>query len=111
MALRTATELLVSLSYKLRMFDIQIDGPAAVFCDNHSVTNNLILPQLVMKKSHNVIFYHRVREAQAVEVIIVVWVQGEYNQADLRTNTTLSKKIMYKLVNEIMCNDGIMKLY
>ena len=64
-----------------------------------------------MKKSHNVILYHRVREAQAVEVIIVVWIQGEYNQADLRTNTTLSKKIMYKLVNEIMCNDGIMKLY
>ena len=93
------------------MFGIDIGGPADVFCDNQSVMENVTLPQLVLNKRHNVIWYHRVREAQDTYVIIVVWIQGEYNQADLRTMTTLSKKIMYKFVNEIMCNDGIMKLY
>ena len=110
MALIIATELLVSLIYKLRMFGIDIDGPADVFCDNQSVMENVTLPQLVLNKRHKVICYHRVREAQDAYVIIVVWIQGEYNQAELRTKTTLSTNIRYKLVNEIMCNDGFMIL-
>ena len=57
-ALRIATELLVSLRYKLRMFGIPIDGPADVFCDNYSVTNNVTLPKSLMKNRHNAIFYH-----------------------------------------------------
>ena len=64
-ALIIATELLVSLRYKLRMFGIPIDGPAYVFCDNHSVTKNMTLPQSVLNKRHNIFFYHRVCESQA----------------------------------------------
>ena len=105
-ALRIATELLVSLRYKLRMFGIPIDGSADVFCDNQSVTKNVTLPQSVLNKRHNAICYHRVREAQASEIIRVGWIQGEYNQADLGTKTTLSTKRRYELVNEIMWNDG-----
>ena len=41
MALIIATELLVSLIYKLRMFGIDIGGPADVFCDNQSVMENV----------------------------------------------------------------------
>ena len=44
-ALIIATELLVLLRYKLSMFGIPIDGPADVFCENCSLTNNIILPQ------------------------------------------------------------------
>ena len=64
------------------MFGITIDGPVDVFCDIQSMTKNATLPQSVMNKSHNEIFYHRVRKAQAAEVIRVGWIQGEYNQAD-----------------------------
>ena len=92
------------------MFGIDIGGPADVFCDNHSVMENVTLPQLVLNKRHNVIFYHRVRETQDMYFIIVVWIQGEYKQAELRNKTTLSTNIRYKLVNEIMCNDGFMIL-
>ena len=53
MALIIATELLVSLIYKLRMFFFQIDGSLDVFCDNHSVMENVTLPHLVMNKIHN----------------------------------------------------------
>mmetsp|Transcript_15996 Transcript_15996/g.23839 ORF Transcript_15996/g.23839 Transcript_15996/m.23839 type:complete len:1130 (+) Transcript_15996:7540-10929(+) len=109
-ALRIATELLVSLRYKLRMFGIPIDGAADVFCDNQSVTKNATLPQSVLNKRHNAICYHRVREAQAAGIIRVGWIQGEYNQADLGTKTTLSTKRRYELVNEIMWNDGFTSL-
>ena len=42
----------------------------------------------------------------ASEIIRVGWIQGEYDQADLGTKTTLSTKRRYELVNEIMWNDG-----
>ena len=59
-ALRIDMELLVSLRYKMGMFGVLIDGPVYVFCDNSSMTNNVTLPQSVLKKRHNAIFYHRV---------------------------------------------------
>ena len=91
-ALRISTELLVSLNYKLRMFGILIDGPEDVFCENQYLTKNVTLTQSVMNKMQNVIFYHRLRGAQATEVIRVGWIQGEYNQADIETETTFSTK-------------------
>ena len=92
LALIIATELLVSLRYKLSMFGILIDAPAEVFCAIQSMTKNATLPQSVLNKSHNEICYHRVCKAQAAEVIILGWIQSEYNQADLVTTTNLSTK-------------------
>ena len=86
------------------MFGITIDVPADVFCENQSVTKNITLPQSVMNKRQNAICYHRFREEQASEVIIVGWIQGEYNQADLGTKTDFSTKRRYELVNKIMWN-------
>ena len=87
-----------------------IDSPIDVFCDNNYVTKNLTLPQSVLNKRHNALFYHRVSYAQAVEVIRVGWIQGEYNQADLLTKTTLSTKRSYKLASKIMRNNGFVIL-
>ena len=72
------------------------------------MTNIVTLPQSVLKKRHNSICYHRVYEEQAVEVIGVGWIQGEYNQAHLGTSINLSKKRRYDLVNEIMWNNSFM---
>ena len=88
------------------MFGVPINSPAYVFCDNHSVTNNMTLPQSVLNKKHSAMCYHRVQEAQAAEVVRVGWIQSEYNQADLGNKTTLSTKSRYELVNGIMWNDG-----
>ena len=60
-----STQLLVSLRYKLRMFGIIIEGPADVFCEKLTVTNNVALPQSVPKKMQNAIWHNRVHEANA----------------------------------------------
>ena len=39
-ALQIATELILSLCYKLRMFGIPLNEPANVFCDNEAVHKN-----------------------------------------------------------------------
>ena len=74
------------------MFGILDDVPSDVFCDNQSVTNNVTLPQSVLNKRHNAIYYQKVRGEQDGEVIGVGWIQGYYNKDDLGTNTTLITK-------------------
>ena len=71
------------------MFGIPIDVPADVFFDNKPVTKNVTLPQSVLNKSNNPIFYYSVCETQYPDIIRVGWIQGDYNQADLGTTSPL----------------------
>ena len=60
-ALWIATEIIEALRYKLRCFGIPVEGPAEVFCDNMSFVKNSSITPSVLNKSHNAIYYHRVR--------------------------------------------------
>jgi hypothetical protein len=78
-------EMLEALRYKLRMFGIPIDGPANVFCDNKSVVMSSTIPTSTLKKKHNSIAYHRVREAVAAGILRITKVHTSENLADLLT--------------------------
>ncbi len=60
-AARIAVELIESLRYKLRMFGVPIDGPTNMYCDNGSVVTICTKPESVLRKKHNAIAYHKVR--------------------------------------------------
>ena len=83
------------------MFGVPIVGATDVFCDNESVTKNVSVPESVLNKKHNLICYHRIREAVASGVWRVAWIQGEYNQADLLTKTTLSTERKLNICHEL----------
>ena len=87
MALKTATDLVKGLRYKLRMMGIPIDGPAHIKVDNMSVFNNASKPESVLKKKSNSIAYHYVRENVAAGVIRIGWEPSETNLADMLTKT------------------------
>jgi hypothetical protein len=82
-AMRILVELLESLRYKLRMMGIPIDGPTNTFCDNKSVVTNATVPTSTLKKKHNSIAYHRVREAVAAKILRITKVHTSENLADL----------------------------
>jgi hypothetical protein len=84
-ALKIATEMLDAFRYKLRMFGIPIDRPSNVFCDNQSVVTNSTVPESTLKKKHNAIAYHRVRESVAAGAIRIAYVQSKSNNADILT--------------------------
>ena len=84
-AMRIMVEMLEAFRYKLRMFGIPIDGPANVFCDNKSVVTNATVPTSTLKKKHNSIAYHRVREAVAAGILRITKVHTSENLADLLT--------------------------
>ncbi len=83
--MRIMVEMLDSLRYKLRMFGIPIDGPTNVFCDNKSVVTNSTIPTSTLKKKHNSIAYHHVREVVAAGVLQIAKVDTTENLADLLT--------------------------
>jgi hypothetical protein len=82
---RIAVELIEGLRYKLRMFGIPLHGPATVFCDNESVVHNTTRPDSVLKKKHNSISYHKIRESVAAGIIEVFKIPSSENTADLLT--------------------------
>ncbi len=85
MAARIAVELIEGLRYKLRMFGIPIEGPTNVFCDNQSVVTNTTKPESTLKRKHNSIAYHRVREAAAAGIIHIAKEDHQTNIADVLT--------------------------
>jgi hypothetical protein len=84
-AARIAVELIEGLRYKLRMFGLPIEGPTNVFCDNQSVVTNTTKPESTLKRKHNSIAYHRVREAAAAGTIRIAKESHETNIADMLT--------------------------
>ena len=53
MALRTSTEMVEALRYKLRKCFVNLEGTEEVYCDNKSVVKNYSLPALVLNKDTN----------------------------------------------------------
>jgi len=84
-ALRIAIEMVEGLRYKLRMMGVPMDGPTSVFCDNESVVKNTTRPESALKKKHNAVAYHKVRESIANGTIRLAKEDGKSNLADILT--------------------------
>jgi hypothetical protein len=100
-ALKTAVEMIEGLRYKLRMMGVPIDGSCNVYCDNESVCKNVQTPESMLRKKHNAIAYHRVREAVAAKTVRVAKEPTETNLADLFTKP-LSGERRTKLLRSIL---------
>jgi hypothetical protein len=53
--------------------------------DNKSVGLNTTFPSSVLKKKHNAIAYHRVREAIAARIMKFAYIKSEENVSDVLT--------------------------
>jgi hypothetical protein len=67
-AARIATELIMEVCYMLRSLVVDLEGPPLMLGNNMSVILNTSVPSSVLKKKHNAIAYHRVREAIAAGI-------------------------------------------
>ena len=82
-SMRICLDLIVSLRYKLRMFGLNLQGPAYTYCDNAGVVKNVSVRQSVLHKLHNAINYHIVRESIAAKTMVVGKEDSHTNLADL----------------------------
>ena len=85
--LRNATDLIISLRYKLRSFGVPIVGEANIFCDNDAVVKNTSSADATLKKKHCSATYHRIRESVSAGIIIILYESTSTNLVDLLTKS------------------------
>ena len=54
-----------------------------MFRDNRSVVTSATLPHSTLSKRHNILAFHRVREAIAAKIIDFHWIQSDCNLSDM----------------------------
>ena len=101
-AMKTATEYVRGLRFKLRMFGIPCEGCTYVYGDNKSVLVNSSLPHSTLKKKSNSIAYHFVRDGSARDEWRVTYIRSHDNPADLLTKALPSGEKRDKFVGMLM---------
>jgi hypothetical protein len=92
---RVATELIPEIRYMLRSLRVTLDGPALMLGDNLSVVLNTTVPSSVLKKKHNAIAYHRVREAIVASIMRFAYIKSEENVSDVLKKPLSNEKFHY----------------
>ena len=100
-ALHICKKLIVTLRHKLHIFEVPLDGPADVFCDNRGVLMNASKPESTLHKKHNTINYHAVCDAAAAGILRVRKEDGETNLVDLLTKV-LTRQRRWDLCHFLM---------
>ena len=67
------------MRYELRMLGVPIEGPSIMFGGNMAVINSASILDSNLKKRHNALSYHRVREAIAANVLRMYHIKGTEN--------------------------------
>ena len=104
MAMKTATEYIRGLRYKLRMMGIAINGPTYVYGDNKSVLVNSSVPDSQLKKKNNSIAYHHVREGCARDKWRTTYIKTDDNPADLLTKPLPKGPKRVKFCQKLLCH-------
>ena len=84
-AARIAVELILEYRITLRMLGVPVEETSYMLGDNMSVVLNTTIPSSFLKKKHNAIAYHRVREAIAAKIVDFAHIPSKDNIADLMT--------------------------
>ena len=82
-AARTATDQTIAMRTILRYLGVNLVGKTYLFGDNESVVKSCTVPHSALKKRHNALAYHRVREAIAAKILAFIHIPGVLNPADI----------------------------
>jgi hypothetical protein len=83
------------------MLGIPIDGPALMLGDNASVITSTTTPSSPLRKKHNAVAYHRVREAIAAGIVRFAKVDSSENLSDCLTKPLRPDEFM-RLVKPVL---------
>ena len=67
------------------MLGIPVKSPTILLGDNQSSQKNCSNPSSQLKKKHNAIAYHKIREAVAAGIILYGWIRTHFNLSDVLT--------------------------
>ena len=82
-AAKTATEQIMDIRQTMRYLGAPITTKSFLFGDNRSVVTRATLPHSTLTKRHNILAFHRVREAIAAKLMAFYWIQSAYNLSEM----------------------------
>ena len=82
-AAKLAVQQIINLRLMLRYLGVPVYGTTFLFGDNESVVKSGSIPHSRLKKRHNALSYHFVREAIAAGLIRFFHIPGDCNPADI----------------------------
>ena len=100
--------------FLLRAMGVEPDGPALILGGNNSVVLNYTMPSSVLKKKHNAVAYHQVREAIAAGIVNFTHIPSDMNYADILTkplDSTAFHKSVQKLLFRVPNGERTFKLH
>ena len=66
-----------------------------MFGDNKSVVSSSTVPHSLLSKRHNILSYHRVREAIAVKIHVFHWCDSSQNKSDILSKQWEFSKVFH----------------
>ena len=93
---RLPVEQVMDIRYKLCMLGVPVLEASVLIGDNQSVITSYSIPSSNLKKKHNSIAYHRIREAVAAGIVTLRYIKSSMNLADALTKA-LSGHVHYAL--------------
>ena len=78
-AVKTETEQIMDIRQTLRYLGAPIGSKSFLFGDNRSVITSATLPHSTLTNCHNILAFHRVREAIAAKIMAFYLIQSAYN--------------------------------
>ena len=100
-ASRIGGDMIAEVRYILRMLGMALEATSLMVGDNMSVILNTTIPSSMLKKKHNAVAYHRVREMIASKTVNFAHLPSTMNIADVLTKP-LNSEIFHNLMREYM---------
>ena len=97
--MKTCSEAIIGVRFKLRMFGVPVDTAANLLSDNEAVVNNSTKLESKLHKTHSSVAYHANRWAVAAKIIRVGKVHTGENLADALTKRLSAAKRDYLFGN------------
>ena len=82
-------EEVVDLRYIMICFGVNVDTASAVYGDNLGFIQNDTIKDILLKKKHVAVSYHKVREAVASGIIVPIKIASADNFVDCLTKSLL----------------------
>ena len=96
-AAQIAVDHIISHRLMLHYMRVPIENVTYLFGDNRSVVDSSTVPHIKLHKRHNALSFHRVQEAIASKNLMVIYIPGQINPADI-----LSKHWGYQQVKNAL---------
>ena len=104
-AAKTATEQTMDIRQTLRYLGESIGSKSFLFGDNRSVVTSASLAHSTLTKCHNILAFHRVREAIAAKLMPFYWIESAYNLSDMLSKN-LDHPTVYPMILKLLITRG-----